>query len=225
MFERYTEAARRVIFFGRYEASEFGCEQIEADFLLLGIARENPDLSMQWLGANYAELRETIARLYTRDQPIATNVDLPLSSASKKALAYAGEEADRLRDRHIGTEHLFLGLLREGCTATKMLKAHHQDLKTVRKETSKDRLEMKASRLRLSRTGLQMKLVGEDGTEITVIPWQTQLPRIGESIRLPDKQGRETAYRVRDLCWRMHDAEWSGIWISEVLLTVEKEQL
>lgn len=224
MFERYTDAARRVIFYGRYEASEFGCDQIEPDFLLLGIARENPELCTRWLDANYAELHKSIARLYTRGEPIATNVDLPLSNPSKRALANAGEEADRLGDRHIGTEHLFLGLLVEDCTASKMLKARRQDLKTVRKETSKDRVEMKEPRLRLSRMGLQMKLVDEDGAAIATIPWQAQLPRIGESIRLPDKKGGETTFRVRNLCWRMRDSEWSGLWISEVLLTVQKEQ-
>lgn len=224
MFERYTDAARRVIFYGRYEASGFGCDRIEPDFLLLGIARENPELCTRWLDANYAELRERIARLYTRGEPIATNVDLPLSNPSKRSLRNAGEEADRLGDRHIGTEHLFLGLLHEDCTASKMLKARRQDLKTVRKETSKDRVEMKAERSRVSRMGLQMKLVAEDGAEIAVIPWQAQMPRIGESIRLPDKKSGEAIYRVRDLCWRMRDSEWSGLWISEVLLTVQKEQ-
>lgn len=224
MFERYTDAARRVVFYGRYEASEFGCDQIEPDFLLLGIARENPELCTRWLDANYADLRKSIARLYTRGEPIPTNVDLPLSNPSKRALAYASEEADRMGDKHIGTEHLFLGLLREDCTASKMLKTRDQDLKTVRKETSKDRAEMKEEKLRVSRMGLQMKLVGEDGAEIAVIPWQAQLPRIGESIRLPGKQGGETTYRVRDLCWRMRDAEWSWYLISEVLLTVRREQ-
>jgi hypothetical protein len=44
---------------------------------------------------------------------VSTSVDLPLSNESKRVLAYAAEEAERLAHKHIGTEHLFLGLLRE----------------------------------------------------------------------------------------------------------------
>jgi hypothetical protein len=50
MFERYTEKARRVIFYARYEASAFGSPLIEPEFLLLGILREEPYAVTRWLG-------------------------------------------------------------------------------------------------------------------------------------------------------------------------------
>lgn len=226
MFERYTEKARRTIFFGRHEASEFGYEQIEADFLLLGLARENPELTMRWLGLNYAQLRESLAQLYPGNERIATSVDLPLSNASKRALAYASEEADRLGDRHIGTEHLFLGLLREGCAASKMLKTRHQNWKGVRKAIAKDpdRREMKGARSQPPSKGLQMKFVTEDGEEIAVIPWQVQAPRIGEAIRFLDEDGAEHTYRILDLCWSMKDSQIPSLRDSEILLIVREEQ-
>lgn len=221
MFERYTEEARRVIFFGRYEASQFGCQFIEADFLLLGLARENPSLTVRWLGLNYGQLRENIAQLYTRGERIATNVDLPLSNESKRVLAYAAEEAERLGHRHIGTEHLFLGLLREGCVASKMLKARHQDLKDVRKAMSKDpdRQEMKSAKMLSS---ADMKIVAEDGREIAIIPWQGQAPRIGEAIWIRDAEGIEITYRILDLRWCLRDPHIPNL--SDILLTVRKEQ-
>jgi len=48
MFERYTEKARRVIFFARYEASQFGSPEIHSEHLLLGMLRENKNLR-QWI--------------------------------------------------------------------------------------------------------------------------------------------------------------------------------
>ena len=47
-------------------------------------------------------------------EKISTAVDLPLSHDSKRVLTYGAEEAERLNHKHIGTEHLLLGLLREG---------------------------------------------------------------------------------------------------------------
>ena len=47
MFERYTEKSRRVIFFARYEASQYGSPYIETEHLLLGLLRESPDLTRQ----------------------------------------------------------------------------------------------------------------------------------------------------------------------------------
>jgi ATP-dependent Clp protease ATP-binding subunit ClpC len=113
MFERYTEKARRVIFFARYEASQFGSPYIETEHLLLGIVREDKGLANRFLKAEAASIRQQVENQTTIRQSVSTSVDLPLSNESKRVLAYAGEEAERLSHKHIGTEHLFLGLLRE----------------------------------------------------------------------------------------------------------------
>jgi uncharacterized protein YbbC (DUF1343 family) len=116
MFERYTEKSRRVIFFARYEASQAGAESIEPEHFLLGIAREEKSLLAQFLpkGKGAVELlRSMIEQHFPERERIPTSVELPLAPESKRVLHYAHEESDRLQDRHIGTEHLLLGLMRE----------------------------------------------------------------------------------------------------------------
>lgn len=114
MFERYTEKARRVIFFARYEASQFGSPCIETEHLLLGLLREDKALALRFLGTTSSEsIRKQIeAHTIVRDK-IPTSVDLPLSHECKRVLAYGAEEGKRLDHEHLGTEHLLLGLLRE----------------------------------------------------------------------------------------------------------------
>jgi hypothetical protein len=113
MFERYTEVARRVIFFARYEASQFGSPSIECEHLLLGMLREPTPLREQLAEEARWAIRKAIEDRLPRQAEIPATVDLPLSDASKRALTYAAEEADRMKHGHIGPEHLLLGLLRE----------------------------------------------------------------------------------------------------------------
>jgi ATP-dependent Clp protease ATP-binding subunit ClpC len=122
MFERYTEKARRVIFFARYEASQFGSPYIESEQLLLGIVREDKALTNRFLRSQVASIRKQVESQTTTREKTSTSVDLPLSNESNRVLAYAGEEAERLAHKHIGTEHLLLGLLREEkCFAAQIL--------------------------------------------------------------------------------------------------------
>src|SRR5271154_331951 len=115
MFERYTEKARRVIFFARYEASQFGQTCIETEHLLLGILREDKALTNRFLRnhASVESIRKKIEDHTTIRDKVSTSVDLPLSNECKRVLAYAAEEAQGMAHHNIGTEHLFLGLLRE----------------------------------------------------------------------------------------------------------------
>src|SRR6266852_9519056 len=115
MFERYTEMARRVIFFARYEASQFGASMIEPEHLLLGLSREDKPLFARLLTDGTQSLESIRERIEQRSPPKArppVTVEIPLGADTKLALICAHEESDRLGDRHIGTEHLLLGLLR-----------------------------------------------------------------------------------------------------------------
>jgi len=67
-------------------------------------------------------------------KPLSTQVDLPLSNAGKRLLAYAAEEAERLTDRHIGTEHMVLSLLRESGPAADLLQQYGVDLTQAREQ-------------------------------------------------------------------------------------------
>jgi len=98
MFERYTEKARRVIFFARYEASQFGSPYIETEHLLLGLLREDKALTNRFLRshASVESIRKQIEAHTTIREKVSTSVDLPLSNECKRVLAYAVEEAERL---------------------------------------------------------------------------------------------------------------------------------
>src|SRR5215470_12291193 len=140
MFERYTEKARRVIFFARYEASQFGSPYIETEHLLLGLLREDKRLTYRFL-RSYSSvelIRKQIEQHTTVREKTSTSVDLPLSNESKRVLAYAGEEAERLGHKHIGTEHVLLGLLREEkCFAAQLLVERHIELSKIREELAR----------------------------------------------------------------------------------------
>ncbi len=101
MFERYTEKARRVIFFARYEASQFGSPYIETEHLLLGLLREDKALSNRFLRshASVESIRKQIEAHTTIREKVSTSVDLPLSNECKRVLAYAAEEAQTARNR------------------------------------------------------------------------------------------------------------------------------
>ena len=129
MFERYTEKARRTIVVDRCEASQFGSPYIEAEHLLLGLLREDKALTNRFLRSHAESIREQIERHTAPGEKVPTSVDLPLSHECKRVLAYGAEEAERLKHKHIGTEHMLLGLLREEkCFAAQLL--HEQGLTT-----------------------------------------------------------------------------------------------
>lgn len=140
MFERYTEKARRVIFWGRYEASQYGSPFIETEHLLLGLLREDVTLANQLIGGFHAKttIRSEIEKQIVRRERISTSVEIPLTEDSKKVLKKAAEEAERLGQLHVGTEHLLLGLLRvEGSLAAQILQARGLKLAPLREELIK----------------------------------------------------------------------------------------
>jgi len=133
MFERYTEKARRVIFFARYNASEFGSPVIDTAHLLLGLVREEKLVCSRWVPRAQPDAIRSEAESWTqRQSTISTTIDLPLSPAGKRVLHHAKDEADRLKSKHIGTEHLLLGLLQEECKASDLLRELGADVDELR---------------------------------------------------------------------------------------------
>ncbi len=123
MFERFTEEARRAIFFARYEAGRFGSRSIETQHLLLGLIRADHTLIRRFLPH---KLEPAIWMEIEGSAPpgasIAPSADMPLSLECQQALAYAAEEAERAHRGSIRTEHVLLGLLRErNCAAAQLL--------------------------------------------------------------------------------------------------------
>lgn len=116
MFERYTESARRALFFARYQASQLGSLCIDTEHMLLGVIRESKGMAAAILMRADCSLetlrKETEGRSVFREK-VATSVEIPFSTETKRVLAHAAQEADRFRHSYIGSEHLLLGLIRE----------------------------------------------------------------------------------------------------------------
>ncbi len=138
MFERYTERARRVLFFARYEASQLGSISIETEHLLLGLIREGKGLTSRIFSRSHLSLenirKEIEGRTVFREK-VSSSVEIPFSTETKRVLQFAAEEADRLLHNYIGTEHLLLGILREErSVASMVLSEKGMRLNTVRED-------------------------------------------------------------------------------------------
>src|SRR5215469_13859795 len=136
MFERYTEKARRVVFFARYEASQFGADHLEPAHLLLGLLREDKALAARILaaGTTAEALRARFEKELRVGEKVSVSVDLPLSQPSKRILAYAAEEAERMQHKNIDTSHLLLGMFREESLAASILREQGLTLERLRAE-------------------------------------------------------------------------------------------
>ncbi|MBI4466157.1 MAG: ATP-dependent Clp protease ATP-binding subunit [Acidobacteria bacterium] len=147
MFERYTEKARRVVFFARYEASQYGSPYIESEHLLLGLLREDKALANRFLRSHGSleSIRKQIESRTTIRERVSTSVELPFSEEVKQILRHAMEQAERMAHKHIGTEHLLLGLLcEEKCFAAEILQERGLRLSTVREELARSQSEKMA---------------------------------------------------------------------------------
>src|ERR1035441_9357911 len=139
MFERFTEKARRAVFFARYEASQHGTPYIETPSLLLGILREDKDLMARLLPTGAGGLLRLIADVEAlfpefSGEKISTSVDLPLNHVAKRALNCAAEEAERRHHRAIEPLHLLWGLLTAGGPEPACLESHGITLEAVNRD-------------------------------------------------------------------------------------------
>ena len=198
MFERYTERARRVIFFARYEASQYGSPCIETEHLLLGLLREDPPLCRQFLGpTNFAtDIRTEIEKQVTRRERISTSVEMPLTEECKKVLKLAAEESERLAHRNIGTEHVLIALLRvEGSLAGRLLREKGLKPEAIREQLAKTpstvRPKAAAEPSRGAIATLDSFLSG-----LKWYNWEQLAPFFGQNMHFVDSKGN---------CWRGRD--------------------
>ena len=193
MFERYTEKARRVIFFARYEASQYGSPYIETEHLLLGLMREDKALANRFLRSHGSieSIRKEIEQRITIRERISTSVEVPLSQESKRILNFATEEAERLGHKHVGTEHLLLGILREEkCFGAEILQERGLRLTALREELARSTGEKPAA----SRPK-ETSLLAEFSRDLTQAALEGQLdPLVGRE--------REVERVIQILCRR-----------------------
>lgn len=234
MFERYNEKARRVVFFARYEASEFGSPEIESEFLLLGLLREDRHGVTRWLGeGDWPKiLRKDVKKHVHTGPKTSTSIDLPLSDEAKRVLAYAAEEAVHLKQEHIGTEHLFLGLLREpDSNVAKMLIGHGININTVRETIARESSHGGGASGSEGRTVVS-HVTQRHRPEVSIIPegvgqslqvdWEKRVPAVGEIISIDQDQGKIVVYQIVRVEWNITDI---SIWpphLAKVLIHVKE---
>ncbi len=138
MFNRFTERARKVIILAKEEARRFNHDYIGTEHILLGLIREGEGVAaavLQKLGLSLENIRLEIEKLVQPGPTTQIIGDIPFTPRSKKALELAAEEARSLGHNYIGTEHLLLGLIREGeGVASQVLLNLGLDLNSVRNE-------------------------------------------------------------------------------------------
>jgi ATP-dependent Clp protease ATP-binding subunit ClpC len=116
MFERYTEGARRPLFYARYEATKIGGSAINTEHLLLALIREGKGLTSDVFSQADVSLemvRSEIQKRALAREKLPASAQIPFSSEFRHILSTAAEEATHLGHSYIGTEHLLLGILAE----------------------------------------------------------------------------------------------------------------
>ncbi len=117
MFERFTERARKVIILAREEAIRLGHNFVGTEHLLLGLAREGDGLAvaiLKKLNVNLSTLKGEVEKVVSVGSQVSPAGEVPFTPQAKKVLEYAISEARSMGHNYIGTEHLLLGLIREG---------------------------------------------------------------------------------------------------------------
>jgi len=147
MWQRFTNPATRVIHFAQEEAKRLGMNVVGTEHLLLGLVREGEGVAarvLERLGVSLGRVRSELSRqVGATDTHAVGSTRLTLSPKAKKALEYALQEARELNPKlglldFVDTEHLLLGLIREGSSsgskAVRLLEGLGVDLERVRKE-------------------------------------------------------------------------------------------
>ena len=116
MWQRFTERARKVVFYAQEEAQKFGEGYVSTEHLLLGLVRESDSVAarvLDKLGVSLNRIRSEVEKQLPRGDARPSQ-DMTLTPRAKRVIDLAYDEARNLNNNYIGTEHLLLGLIREG---------------------------------------------------------------------------------------------------------------
>ncbi|MEX2242964.1 MAG: ATP-dependent Clp protease ATP-binding subunit [Fimbriimonadaceae bacterium] len=116
MWQRFTERARKVVFYAQEEAQKFGEGYVSTEHLLLGLVRESDSVAarvLERLGVSLSRIRTEVEKQLPRGDARPSQ-DMSLTPRAKRVIDLAYDEARNLNNNYIGTEHLLLGLIREG---------------------------------------------------------------------------------------------------------------
>jgi ATP-dependent Clp protease ATP-binding subunit ClpA len=172
-FDRFTERAKRVLALAQDEAIRFNHNYIGTEHLLLGLIRERDGVAARvlgTLGADLAKARTAVGFIIGRGDATTTPSEITLSPRTKKVIELAIDEARQLGHSHVGTEHLLLGLAREGegiasgileSLGITLAKVRQQVLDTLG-QAEADTSVAESHRERVPRTHYELVFVGHD---------------------------------------------------------------
>ena len=137
MFERFTERARRVVLHAQKEAARLRHNVIGTEHLLLGLVKEGDSIAakaLELLGVDLKKIRNEVEKIIGVGEEMVFG-EVPFTPRAKRVLELAWDESRQLSHNYVGTEHILLGLIREGeGVAAQVLKNLGVDLETARKQ-------------------------------------------------------------------------------------------
>ncbi len=201
MFERFTEKAIKVIMLAQEEARRLGHNFVGTEQILLGLIGEGTGVAakvLKSLGVNLKDSRIEVEKIIGRGSGFVA-VEIPFTPRAKRVLELSLEEARQLGHNYIGTEHLLLGLIREGeGVAARVLENLSVDLSKIRTQVIRmlgETAEV-GSGTNSSKGNLKTATLDEFGTNLTKLASESKLdPVVGrhaEIDRVVQILGRRT---------------------------------
>ncbi len=194
MHDKFTERVRKVIYLAREEAARLQHDYIGTEHLLLGVIREGEGIAatvLNNLGLDLDRIRQEVENMVSASGGTMTIGEIPFTPRAKRVLELAVEEARSLGHNYVGTEHLLLGLIREGeGVAAKVLLELGVDRKRVREETLKllggtpssssstERGEERAETPALNQFGRDLTSLAREGKLDPVIGREKEIERV-----------------------------------------------
>ena len=137
MFERFTERARKVVYLAQQEAARLGHNVVGTEHLLLGLVVEGEGVAakaLEVINISLERIRQEVEKIIGSGEPNPFG-EIPFTPRAKRVLELAVEEGRQMGHNYVGTEHILLGLIREGeGVAAQVLKNLGADLEKVRKQ-------------------------------------------------------------------------------------------
>ena len=198
MWQRFTERARKVVFYSQEEAGKWGENIVSPEHLLLGLVREDDSLAARLLGRLGVKLEDVREEVQARLLPGEGGPlkDLQLSSAAKQVIDFAYEEVQRLGDNYVGTEHLLLAFLHpEVGIASEVLKALGASPESVLERLE----EIKTENKLLSENPSEELLTLDEAVKFLGTSKPTLYRLLGQDEIKGLKVGRQWRFRKTDL--------------------------
>ncbi|XP_078175500.1 chaperone protein ClpC1, chloroplastic-like [Carex rostrata] len=186
MFERFTEKAIKVIMLAQEEARRLGHNFVGTEQILLGLIGEGTGIAakvLKSMGINLKDARVEVEKIIGKGSGFVA-VEIPFTARAKRVLELALEEARQMGHNYIGSEHLLLGLLREGeGVAARVLESLGADPNSIRTQVVRmvgESTEAVGAGVGGGSSGNKMPTLEEYGTNLTKLAEEGKLdPVVG----------------------------------------------